>query len=52
VAGLNIFFIVHAVLHGLFWRHPDYHFKTLFSWLWILGAALCGAVDLWMYSFA
>ncbi len=36
------FFIVHAVLHALFARHPAYEFSSLLSSFLIYGAAACG----------
>lgn len=44
--GLDIFMILHVLLHLFFLRHPKYEFKTVMSWVWILGAGLAGAVDL------
>jgi len=46
VFALNLFFVVHAVLHVLLRDLPDNHFRSAFSWLWILGAAAFGAADL------
>lgn len=46
VVGLNIFFMVHVGLHLVFLRHPKNQFTTPFSWLLIVGAAVCGALDL------
>lgn len=43
--GLDIFMIVHVLLHILFIRHPKYEFKTVMSWVWIMGAGLAGAID-------
>jgi hypothetical protein len=44
--GLDVFFIVHVLLHLLFLRHPKYEFKTVLSWVLIICCGLCGAVDL------
>ena len=46
VAGLDAFFIVHVLLHLLFIRHPEYRFRSAFSWALILGAGTLGAIDL------
>jgi hypothetical protein len=46
IIGLDMFFVVHVVLHTLFSKHPDYDFHTGFSRLLILGAGLCGILDL------
>jgi Family of unknown function (DUF6713) len=44
--GLDIFLIVHAVLHWLLRNHPKIKFKTWYSRLWIFGGALIGLVHL------
>ncbi|NJO83864.1 MAG: hypothetical protein HC828_14445 [Blastochloris sp.] len=46
IIGSNLFFIVHVLLHLLFFKHPHYQFKSVFSWGLILGCGLCGAIDL------
>lgn len=46
VVGLDLFFIVHTLLHIALRRHPAYEFSGLLSWSLIAGAGLCGAVDL------
>ncbi len=46
VRGLDIFFIVHVVLHLLFLAHPKNEFRSAFSWVLIGGAGLSGAIDL------
>src|SRR5687768_1154032 len=46
IFGLNIFFIVHVGLHLLFLRHKNNEFKDWMSWSIILGAGICGLVDL------
>lgn len=46
IIGLNIFFVIHLVLHILFIKHRDNQFKSVFSWVLIIGAATCGAIDL------
>ncbi len=43
---LDVFFIVHVLLHLIFADHPEYHFKTTFSWVLILGAGIFGVADL------
>lgn len=42
----DIFCIVHLGLHILFLKHPENRFTSWFSWGIIVGAAVCGAVDL------
>ena len=46
IRGLDIFFIIHVVLHLLFLRHPKNEFNSTFSWIIILGAGVAGLVDL------
>jgi len=46
VLVLDAFFVVHVLLHLLFVGHPNNRFKGAFSWVWILGAGVCGALDL------
>lgn len=48
VKGLNIFFVAHAVAHGLFLMHPKNKFKSVLSWVLILGSAIAGLIDLWL----
>ena len=48
ILGLDAFFVVHVVLHVLFVNHPEYRFRSAFSWLLILGA---GALDLMLFVF-
>jgi len=43
--GLDLFFVVHLGLHLLFLKHPKNEFKSAFSWILIVGAALAGALD-------
>ena len=50
VRGLDIFFIVHVGLHLMFLAHPRNEFRSVFSWVLIVGGGLAGAVDL-MVSF-
>ncbi|MCU0425622.1 MAG: hypothetical protein MUF71_08365 [Candidatus Kapabacteria bacterium] len=46
VRSWDIFCIVHVGLHILFLKHPENRFTTGFSWCIIVGAGVCGAVDL------
>jgi hypothetical protein len=46
VFALDIFCVVHVGLHLLFLRHPDYEFRSWFSWALIAGAGVAGGVDL------
>jgi len=46
VVGLDIFFIVHLLLHLLFLRHRNNQFTSIFSWILILGASVGGILDL------
>jgi hypothetical protein len=46
VQGLDIFFIIHFVLHLLFLMHQKNQFKDWLSWTIISAAALCGMADL------
>jgi hypothetical protein len=45
-AGLDVFFIIHVLLHVLFIRHPQNRFRSTQSWGIIVGASLCGLLDL------
>lgn len=44
--GLDIFFLIHALLHVLYLRHPRNEFTSVLSWSLILGAAVMGLLDL------
>ena len=44
--GFDIFLIIHLVLHLLFLKHKKNEFKDWISWTIIIGAAICGLVDL------
>ncbi len=44
----DIFLIVHLFLHILFLKHPENRFKSGFSWCIILGAAVCGMIDIFI----
>lgn len=46
ILGLNIFFVVHVLLHVLFLKHPKNQFRSMFSWSLILGAGIGGLLDL------
>ncbi len=46
IKGLDIFFIVHVVLHLLLLAHPKNEFGSAFSWILIGGASLSGLIDL------
>jgi hypothetical protein len=47
IIGLDVFFVIHVLLHVIFINHPEYHFKTVFSWTLILGVGVFGAADLY-----
>ena len=44
--GFDIFMIVHLLLHLLFLKHKNNEFKDWISWSIIIGAGVCGLVDL------
>lgn len=44
--GFDIFLIVHLILHILFLWHKKNEFKDWISWSIIVGAGICGGVDL------
>ena len=46
IYGLDMFFVVHVFLHIIFVKHPEYRFRSVFSWSLILGAGASGAADL------
>lgn len=46
IYGFNIFMIVHLALHILFLKHKNNEFKDWISWSIIIGAGLCGIIDL------
>lgn len=46
IYGLNIFFIVHFVLHLLFLFHKKNEFKDWISWTIISSTTICGIIDL------
>lgn len=46
IRGLNVFSIVHVVLHLIFLKHPKNEFTSAFSWMLIAGAGLSGLLSL------
>ncbi|WP_299523710.1 DUF6713 family protein [Winogradskyella sp.] len=46
IYGFDIFMIVHLGLHILFLKHKNNEFKDWISWSIIVGAGLCGLIDL------
>lgn len=46
IRGLDVFFVVHLVLHLLFLRHPKNEFRDWLSWTAIIGAGVFGGVGL------
>ena len=48
VASLDIFFVVHVLLHVVFYGHPENRFRTIFSYVLIFGAGMFGAADLFL----
>lgn len=46
VVGLDLFFVVHTILHLLFLKHPHNQFTSPFSWALIAGAGAAGLLDL------
>lgn len=44
--GFDIFLMVHVGLHILFLKHKNNLFKDWISWSIIVGAGLCGLIDL------
>lgn len=46
ITGLDIFFIIHVFLHVVFLKHPKNQFKSVFSWIIILGAGIAGLIDI------
>jgi hypothetical protein len=46
INGFSIFMIVHLGLHILFLKHKNNEFKDWISWTIIIGAGLCGLLDL------
>jgi hypothetical protein len=46
IYGLNVFFIIHLVLHILFLKHKKNEFKDWISWTIIIGAGISGLICL------
>ncbi|MFD2569234.1 DUF6713 family protein [Spirosoma soli] len=46
ITGFDLFMIIHVGLHLLLLKHERNEFKDWISWLLIVGAGLCGAMDL------
>jgi len=46
IFGLDVFFIIHVVLHVLFLLHKKNEFKDWVSWTIILGAGVFGFFDI------
>lgn len=46
VKGFNIFMIIHLGLHVLYLKNKKNEFKDWISWTIIIGAGLCGLIDL------
>jgi hypothetical protein len=46
IVGLDIFFIVHVLLHLIFYNHPENRFRSVFSYVLIVGAGVFGVLDL------
>lgn len=50
--GLDWFMVIHVGLHVLLRNLPRNEFKTVFSWLIIVGAGLAGGIDALLYYVA
>lgn len=48
--GFDIFLLIHLGLHLVFLKHPKNEFKDWISWTIISGAAICGAIDLFLIN--
>jgi hypothetical protein len=46
ILGLDVFFIIHVVLHLIFLKHPKNEFKDWISWAIITLTGICGLLDL------
>lgn len=46
IVALDVFFVVHVLLHLIFYRHPQNRFRSVFSYGLIFGAGMFGALDL------
>lgn len=42
--GLDLFFMIHFLLHLLFLKHKSNEFKSIFSWLVIVGLFITGLI--------
>lgn len=45
ILGLDLFFLIHVLLHLFFLKHPKNQFKSALSWTLILGAGVGGLLD-------
>lgn len=48
ITGMNVFFILHMLLHLAYLRHKKNEFKDGISWLLITGNGICGLLALWI----
>lgn len=46
IFGLDVFFVFHVFLHTIFYSHPENRFRSVFSYVLIIGAGIFGAIDL------
>ena len=46
ILGLNLFFVIHVLLHFLLRKHRHYAFHSVFSMVLIRGAGFFGALDM------
>ena len=46
IISLDAFFVFHVLLHLIFYNHPENRFRSVFSYVLIFGAGVCGAIDL------
>lgn len=46
ITSFDVFMIIHVGLHILFLKHKNNEFKDWISWTIIIGAGLCGLIDL------
>jgi len=49
IIGIDIFMIIHLILHILFLKHKNNKFKSIFSWFIIISIAICGFLDLALF---
>lgn len=45
--GIDLFLLLHLVLHLIFLRHPRNEFRSAASWSLIAGGAAAGGADAW-----